>query len=393
MTNPQIVEFCDEETLRQQQHIYESNVLNEKTETNYKSLILTFISQLRPGMDITKIQAPTYILKPKSYLEMTSEYVYPTDALLGAHTDTDPEGRMLRIAAWVIGNCSMTAQKGFSRMKPYNPILGEKFTCTYEHKDSTTEFRAEQVSHHPPISASYLENRKHNIVYESTTNPKSTFWGNKVDMILEGKHVVHLLNHGEEYKIEFPSIVGRGIIMGSSIIEHNGLLIITCEKSGLRAEIDFLKKKFNEIEGYIIRGNEKLWKVAGPLEKIVKAVHVKTKKEMAFYDPALIRAVKKVVTPIAEQSPMESRRVWHTVTYALANNDFDEAGKYKHLVEEHQRKITKERKERGGEWKLEDFVPTGQTTKLGTMLYRYKHINLIPTEDNVEEAFEDNDLD
>lgn len=79
-------------------------------------------------------------------------------------------------------------------MKPYNPILGEKFYCKFEHPDSTTEFKAEQVSHHPPISALVMENREHNLVYTSTTYPISTFWGNRVDMAIDGEHFLHILD-------------------------------------------------------------------------------------------------------------------------------------------------------------------------------------------------------
>ena len=45
--------------------------------------------------------------------------------------------------------------------KPYNPILGEVFQCQYDWGDAgKTLYVAEQVSHHPPVSAFYSTNRK-----------------------------------------------------------------------------------------------------------------------------------------------------------------------------------------------------------------------------------------
>lgn len=47
--------------------------------------------------------------------------------------------------------------------KPYNAILGEVFRCKYYHEDSVSIFISEQVSHHPPVSATLLVNKERNI--------------------------------------------------------------------------------------------------------------------------------------------------------------------------------------------------------------------------------------
>lgn len=41
--------------------------------------------------------------------------------------------------------------------KPFNPILGE----TYEFKNQDFEYLAEQVSHHPPITACYCRGKQY----------------------------------------------------------------------------------------------------------------------------------------------------------------------------------------------------------------------------------------
>ena len=62
--------------------------------------------------------------------------------------------------------------------KPFNPLLGEVFYSYWNHEDaSRTIYVAEQVVHHPPISAIYAENRKHNITMNAQIYTKSKFLG------------------------------------------------------------------------------------------------------------------------------------------------------------------------------------------------------------------------
>ena len=61
--------------------------------------------------------------------------------------------------------------------KPYNPLLGEEFVAFWDHGDSKSFMLAEQVSHHPPVSAIYIENRKKNISINAHIWTKSKFLG------------------------------------------------------------------------------------------------------------------------------------------------------------------------------------------------------------------------
>jgi hypothetical protein len=343
-------------------------------------------------MDLTRFQVPAFVLKPKSYLEMTSDYVQPLDFMVRVSQEATPVQRLITITKWILCNMTQTPQKGFSRMKPYNPILGEEFYCKWDHDDSTTYFSAEQVSHHPPVSALYMENRKYNWVYQSTTAPSSTFYGNKVDMTIEGEHSLHLLNLGEVYKIEWPIIVGRGILIGTSLIEHNKKLIITCEKTGLQAKIS-MKKKNNDFEGFIsiLESKEDLFKIVGNLETKATITDLKQKQTSQLFEVKNINKPNKTVTNVADQKVNESRRVWHHVTYAMMTCDYDAANKLKHLVEEEQRKITKIRKDKNEEWKTKEFKPTSRKTPGGATVYEYNNLNLTASKE--EEQAQDLNLD
>lgn len=46
-----------------------------------KGLIWGLLKQLRPGMDLSKVVLPTFILEPRSFLDKLSDYYYHADLL------------------------------------------------------------------------------------------------------------------------------------------------------------------------------------------------------------------------------------------------------------------------------------------------------------------------
>ena len=64
--------------------------------------------------------------------------------------------------------------------KPLNPILGEHFACKWKFDDGTESlYLAEQVSHHPPMSAYFYMNPDHHIRIDGLVKPRSKFLGNR----------------------------------------------------------------------------------------------------------------------------------------------------------------------------------------------------------------------
>ena len=108
--------------------------------------------------------------------------------------------------------------------KPYNPILGETFRCYWPHSDtqSRTFYISEQISHHPPISAFYVTNRKDGFCISGSILAKSKFYGNSVSAILDGTARLTLLTRGEDYTLTMPYAHCKGILMGSLSLEYGG---------------------------------------------------------------------------------------------------------------------------------------------------------------------------
>jgi hypothetical protein len=152
-------------------------------------VITHLLTQVRIGMDLTKITLPTFILEPRSLLEMYADFFAHTDLFLDIVEKKNPHERILQVVKWYLSTFH-AGRKSPVAKKPYNPILGEIFQCWYNpcldvpnetaaaaatvtDDDTSNEgpvpwarrdqltFIAEQVSHHPPSihannEASYL---------------------------------------------------------------------------------------------------------------------------------------------------------------------------------------------------------------------------------------------
>ena len=55
--------------------------LTEELADDNKSLIWFLVKQVRPGMDLSKVVLPTFILEPRSFLDKLSDYYYHADIL------------------------------------------------------------------------------------------------------------------------------------------------------------------------------------------------------------------------------------------------------------------------------------------------------------------------
>jgi len=250
--------------------------------------------------------------------------------------------------------------------KPYNPILGEEFFAYWDHGDSRSDFYSEQVSHHPPVSAIYIENRKQNITINAQIYAKSKFLGNSAACLSVGEAYVSLNNLGEEYEISIPTYYACGLFLGTLRMELGDKKTIVCKKTGITAEIEFKTKPFiggeyNKLKGKIIRKSKDgktpdqvLYTFEGGWDKVIKIKDDKLKEEVLF-DVDKTPVQKKYVTPIAEQGPWESRRAWDEVSKALKKHDHPNAEKAKTVIEDLQRKYVIERAAKKIEYETKMF--------------------------------------
>lgn len=144
------------------------------------------------------------------------------------------------------------------------------------------------MSHHPPVSAFFVTNRKAGFNVSGTILAKSKFYGeivgvsvsfqyrapllsgNSLSAIMVGSAKVTLLTRGENYLVTLPYAHCKGLILGTLTMELGGQVKITCDRTSYAAELDFkLKPLFggsdamNAVNGKIKLGTQTLADIEG----------------------------------------------------------------------------------------------------------------------------------
>lgn len=147
--------------------LYEDDTENDISMETQGNVVTHLLSQVKIGMDLTKVVLPTFILERRSLLEMYADYFAHPDLFVSIADYKDPRERMVQVVKWYMSSYH-AGRKSSVAKKPYNPILGEVFRCHWDmpelerdpavvgdgpvpwcKRDQLT-FVAEQVCHHPP---------------------------------------------------------------------------------------------------------------------------------------------------------------------------------------------------------------------------------------------------
>ncbi|XP_068563421.1 oxysterol-binding protein-related protein 9 isoform X1 [Cebidichthys violaceus] len=352
----------------------------------HKSVIMHLLSQVRLGMDLTKVVLPTFILERRSLLEMYADFFAHPDVFVSIAEQEEARERMVHVVKWYL-SAFHAGRKGSVAKKPYNPILGEVFYCHWDlpseaeepspHTETVSEgpvpwsssnsvcFVAEQVSHHPPISAFYAECLNQKIQFNAHIWTKSKFLGMSIGVHNIGQGCVSCLEHDEHYILTFPNGYGRSILT-VPWVELGGECNISCSKSGYSANIVFHTKPFyggkkHRITAEIFAPNDKksFCSIEGEWNGVMYAKWA-TGENTVFIDTKRLGTIKKKVRKLEDQLDYESRRLWRDVTLNLKRRDIDSATESKHRLEEKQRAEARERKENEQQWETRLFHEDGE---------------------------------
>lgn len=118
--------------------------------------------------DLASLTAPPFLLSPQSIVEYSAFWAEHPSLFVAPGSEPDPEKRALLVLKWFLSTLkqqhSNKDENGKKkRMKPLNPFLGELFIGKWEDDVGTTNLVAEQVSHHPPITACNIWNDEHGV--------------------------------------------------------------------------------------------------------------------------------------------------------------------------------------------------------------------------------------
>lgn len=378
----------------------------EELDEESGNILLSLIGQLRIGMDLSKVTLPTFCLEPRSMLERITDFMSHPDLIFGAGKQDDAQERFLAVTRYYLSGWHIKP-KGVK--KPYNPVLGEWFQCSYTYADGSKGFYiAEQVSHHPPISAYYYVSPANNLIIWGELKPKSKFLGNSAATLMGGENRVVMLDRLDDgaYQVSMPNMYARGIMFGRMVLELGDHSKILNEANDIQADVEFKTKgyftgTYNAIAGKVTHKGKHIGDVSGKWSEEMDYKNSKTGEVRELFNAKKATFADKAVRPEEEQDEFESRRcvheasraarrgeaggraqsafadiqytrslapispptpiptprrLWSKVTAAIKEKNLDKATEAKSAIEEAQRQRVKEREERGEEFKPRFFI-------------------------------------
>ncbi|EEB06548.2 oxysterol binding protein [Schizosaccharomyces japonicus yFS275] len=335
-----------------------------------KSTWLSFLKSIATFTgDLSSLTAPSFILSSTSLIEYTAYWAEHPQLFISLPNGKTALERHVLVTKWFASTLKNQYagrnERYGTEKKPLNPILGEEFIGKWATQCGDTRLVAEQVSHHPPISAYCIYNKKCGIRLEGYNGNKSSFTGPHIHVRQTGHARLTLENLNEVYYITFPMVVLEGLWYGApyielskksyifsntgymSTIEYSGRGYFTGKRNTFKASISELGRKTEPL--YQINGS---W--TGQLYIKDCSLGKEAEPEL-FLDCKNFKPINIQVAPIEEQSDLESRKIWHDVAVALDSGDYSTASREKSVIEERQRALRKQEKANEEPWKTRYF--------------------------------------
>ncbi|KAH8661478.1 oxysterol-binding protein-like protein [Tricladium varicosporioides] len=400
-----------------------------------------FLGILRKFIGVADIASvrfslPAQLLEPTPNLEYWN-YLDQPNTFVAIGDSDDELDRMLEVLRfWFTKDLKYVKGKP---CKPYNSTLGEFFRCNWvvednapaipvlkiqsgssassiksakgtpsasRHASSSTipkmdgsapaksakpvkvSYLTEQTSHHPPVSAFYVDCPEKGLTARGFDQISAKFTGTSIK-VTPGEHNLGIFitlakRDNEQYQLTHPAAHLGGLFKGSLSVTVGDQCYVTCEKTKLKTilhykEEGWLGRTQNKVEGLVFRYDPEndnktmirdvpdkdiLVKIQGNWkEKVYFSLAPKFDTQMVIIDLSPLSVAPKILPPPETQLPNESIRFWSGVTEAISARQFSRATNLKHELEERQRTKAKEREESGTTWQPRFF--TGVVTPLG----------------------------
>jgi hypothetical protein len=243
--------------------------------------------------------------------------------------------------------------------KPYNPVIGETHVCrSYTEEHGETKFYAEQVSHHPPVTAFTARNKTKKINVDGNITFGVRFETNSVICSTDGFLNVYSSDpelEGEVYSLSkgLPDLQINNVILGTRTMGWTGNISITCAKNGLSVPLKFTKNKTRVfVEGKINRGTEELYEFNGFYEEqplIAYPVTTGDNHSILLFDKNAV-SKSEIVYPFPYKVPeLNTFKVWSSVTESIVKGDMN-------LADIEKKRIEAEQRRRAKTWTSNDFI-------------------------------------
>lgn len=333
------------------------------------------------GKDMTRMTLPVVFNEPTSLLQRVAEDVECSELLDKASTFDDSTLRLLYVSVFTASCYASTVGR---IAKPFNPLLGETFE--YCRSDKNYRFFSEQVSHHPPISATWTESPKWDFFGESIVD--TNFNGRQFSVKHLGMWHIKLRpdcnNQEELYTYKKPDNTVIGILVGNPQVDNHGEVKIVNHNNGEYCILNFKARGWRSSNAYEVKGEvydknkKKIWVLGGHWNDSIygKKITNKSNDEIEIsnkkgskgsmdkgpnYDGEkflIWKANKRYESPfnltqfaISLNAPQTNLLPWLPPTdtrlrpdqRAMEDGEYDKAASEKHKVEEKQRATKRKR--------------------------------------------------
>ncbi|KAF2685817.1 hypothetical protein K458DRAFT_417021 [Lentithecium fluviatile CBS 122367] len=383
------------------------------------SKLKTFLGVLRRFIGVSDLAAvrfslPAQLLEPTPNLEYW-HYLDRPETFISIGDSDEPLGRILgTLRFWFTKDLKYVKGKP---CKPYNSTLGEFFRCTWQVEDTQptlkhspnsqpsskapsiagdklvkVSYLTEQTSHHPPVSAFYIDCPAKGIVARGFDQLSAKFTGTNI-RVIAGAHnlgiFITLQNRDdEEYQLTHPAAYLGGLLRGSLSVSVADSCYVTCAKTKIKVILEYMEEGWlgrsqNKVQGVIFKydpDSDTKTKIKEVADKDVLArvegswqdkvyytlgsqPFAKSSEKILLIDLNPLFPMPKNIPPLEEQLPNESRKFWDNVTSAIVNKQYGLATTLKQEIEEKQRAKAAERKNENREWQPRFF--TGALTPVG----------------------------
>ncbi|KAM3955502.1 oxysterol-binding protein-related protein 6 [Aphomia sociella] len=200
------------------------------------------------GKDLSQISMPVTINEPLNMLQKLCEELEYSELLDAAASCSNAAERMALVAAFAVSAYASSAHRAAS--KPFNPLLAETYECIRD--DRGFRFVAEQVSHHPPISACYAESSRWQFWQEARI--KTKFWGKSMEFQPTGRVHVRLKTTGDHYSWNKVTTCVHNLFGGQRWVDQYGDMHITCHGTDITCKLNFIKASSWSSSRHEVRG-------------------------------------------------------------------------------------------------------------------------------------------
>lgn len=260
----------------------------------------------------------------------------------------------------------------------------------------------EQTSHHPPVSAYYIDCPARGIYARGYDQLSAKFTGTAIKVIPgtynRGIFITLKRRDNEEYQLTHPAAQLGGLLRGALAVSVADTCFVTCPRTRLKVILQYMEegwlgKSQNKIQGIIFRydpDDDRYTRIKEvPSKDIIVNINGSWQDQIYYtfasksssgklglgrsghhnksssngddsdgkllVDVTPLLPLPKVVPPEDDQLPNESRRYWKDVTNAIVGKQYGEATRLKQLLEQNQRDKVEDRKTKNEEWKPRFF--------------------------------------